>query len=83
MTALQELGKSVTQKELEPYLNFLIRKDRMELAYNTWLQFLPKADLENIDLLTNASFEREPSGLPFDWRLGKGRNALAEIIPLG
>ena len=55
----------------------------MELAYNTWLQFLPKADLENIGLLTNASFEREPSGLPFDWRLGKGKNALAEIIPLG
>ena len=83
MTALQELGKPVTQKEIEPYLNFLISKDRMELAYNTWLQFLPKADLENIGLLTNASFEREPSGLPFDWRLGKGKNALAEIVPLG
>ena len=82
MTALQESGKSVTQKELEPYLNFLIKKDRIELAYNVWLQFLPKADLENIDLLTNASFEREPSGLPFDWRIGKGKNALAEIIPL-
>ena len=82
MTALQESGKSVTQKELEPYLNFLIKKDRMELAYNIWLQFLPKADLGNIDLLTNASFEREPSGLPFDWRIGKGKNALAEIIPL-
>ena len=82
MTALQELGKPLTQKELEPYLNFLISKGRMELAYNTWLQFLPKADVANIGLLTNASFEREPSGLPFDWRLGKGENALAEIIPL-
>ena len=83
MTALQELGKPVAQKELEPYLNFLISKGRMELAYNTWLQFLPKADVENIGLLTNASFEREPSGLAFDWRLGKGKNALAEIIPSG
>ena len=83
MTALQELGKPATQKELEPYLNFLISKGSMELAYNTWLQFLPKADVENIGLLTNASFEREPSGLPFDWRLGKGKNALAEIIPSG
>jgi hypothetical protein len=83
MSTLQDSVKPVTQKEIEPYLNFLISKDRVELAYNTWLQFLPKADLENIGLLTNASFEREPSGLPFDWRFGKGDNALAEIVSLG
>jgi hypothetical protein len=83
MTALQDLGKPLTQKEIEPYLDFLINNGKIELAYNVWLQSLPTTDLENIGLLTNASFEREPSGLPFDWRFGKGNNALAEIVWAG
>ena len=83
MTMLQVLGKPVTQKEIECYLDFLIDKNRIELAYNVWLQFLPKTDLDKIGLLANASFEQEPNGLPFDWRLGKGTNALAEIVSWG
>ena len=81
ISALQGLGKPVTQKEIEPYLNFLISVDKVELAYNAWLQFLPKTDLDDIGLLTNASLERKPSGLPFDWQFAKGDNAIAEIIP--
>src|SRR5712671_5842392 len=82
MTALQDSGKPVSQKEIAPYLNFLISTNRVDFAYNAWLQFLPKGQLESIGLLTNASFETKPSGLPFDWQIGNGVNALAEIVPL-
>ena len=82
MSALHELGKDATQKEIGPYLNYLISADKMELAYNAWLQFLPRTHLEDVGLLANANFEREPSGLPFDWQLQKGVNAIAEIVPL-
>jgi hypothetical protein len=82
MGEMQESGKPLTKEEIKPYLRWLISKGKVELAYNAWLQFLPKSDLEDVGLLTNASFEHEPSGLPFDWRIGKGSNSLAEIIPL-
>ncbi len=83
MTALRDAGKTVSIKELAPYLNFLIETDRVDIAYNAWLQFLTKAQLESIELLTNGRFESKPSGLPFDWEIGPGINAIAEIVPLG
>ena len=49
------------------------------LGYSFFLRLILKISV----LLTNASFEREPSGLPFDWRFGKGKNALAEIVRAG
>ncbi len=82
MTALDESGKPVSQEEIDPYLRFLIGKDRADLAYNAWLRFLPKPQLANMGLLTNANFESAPSGLPFDWQIGSGVNAIAEIVPL-
>ena len=62
----------VSIKELAPYLSFLIRTDRIDVAYNAWLQFLTKSQLEKVELLTNGRFESTPSGLPFDWRIGPG-----------
>ena len=82
MTALEELGKPVSHEEIDPYLRFLIGKERADLAYNAWLQILPRPQLANVGLLTNANFESAPSGLPFDWQIGSGVNAIAEIVPL-
>jgi hypothetical protein len=82
MTALEELGKPASQEEIDPYLRFLIGKDRADLAYNAWLRFLPRPQLANVGLLTNANFESAPSGLPFDWQIGSGVNAITEIVPL-
>ena len=47
------------------------------MAYNAWLQFLPEEQLSNLGLLTNGNFENPPSGLPFDWRMEPGLNAVA------
>ncbi len=82
MTALQNSAKPMSEKEIAPYLNYLIRDGKVDLAYNAWLQFLPRPQLENLGLLTNASFQSKPSGLPFDWDIEPGVNAIAEIVPL-
>jgi hypothetical protein len=82
VAALQGAGKPVSQKEIAPYLDFLISTGRADLAYNAWLQFLPNSQLERVSYLSNADFESKPSGLPFDWRIADGVNATAEIVPL-
>ncbi len=82
MTALRDAGSPVSIKELAPYLSFLIRTDRIDVAYNAWLQFLTTSQLEKVELLTNRRFESPPSGLPFDWEIGPGINATADIVPL-
>ncbi len=82
MMALQESVKPVGDRELAPYLNALIAKNLIDQAYNVWLQFLPKTE-PLPGLITHASFEHEPTGLPFDWQLARGVNSIAEFVPLG
>jgi hypothetical protein len=82
MTALRSAGKPVSDKDLAPYLNFLIGTNRIDAAYNAWLQFLTEAQLEKAEILTNGRFENKPSGLPFDWKIDPGRNAVADFVPL-
>jgi hypothetical protein len=70
-----------TTRELRAYLDFLIGHKFFELGYYTWLQFLPAQELGRIDFITNASFESEPSGLPFDWRIAQGTGVSIDIVP--
>lgn len=79
MIALKDAGKPVAQSELGPYLAFLIGNNLVEQAYNSWLQLLPKEQLAGLGLLTNASFELDPSGLPFDWVIARPLNAVVEL----
>ncbi len=82
LTALRDAGKPVSDKELAAYLNSLISTNRIDAAYNAWLQFLTEAQLEKIELLTNGRFENKPSGLPFDWKIDPGVNAIADFVSL-
>jgi len=82
MIALKESGKPPANKELAPYLNFLIDRNLIDAAYNAWLQFLPRAELDTLGLLTHPDFEQDPSGLPFDWQIARGLNSVAEFVPL-
>ncbi len=83
MMALKASAKPVANKELAPYLNALIAKNHVDQAYNIWLQFPPAAERENPGLITNANFEDKPTGLPFDWQVARGVNAIAEFAALG
>lgn len=79
--ALRDLGSRVESIEIAPYLKNLIANGQPEIAYYTWLQFLPPEELEGLGLLYNADFAKEPSGQPFDWSVSKGRNVVAMFIP--
>ena len=83
MTALRDAGKPASDKEVAPYLKFLISINRVDAAYNAWLQILTPAQLEKVELLTNGRFESKPSGLPFDWWIDPPKNAVADFVPLG
>jgi hypothetical protein len=81
VAALRDSKQPATEKELRPYLYSLISNKRVDLAYNVWLQSLSPSQTENMGLLTNPKFQNKPSGLPFDWAIGGGLNARAEIVP--
>jgi len=83
MVALREAGKPPANKELAPYLNFLISKNSFEAAYNSWLQFLPESEQDRLGLLTHPNFEQDPTGLAFDWQIAQGINSVAEFLTIG
>ncbi len=82
VAALRDTDKPVSQKEITSYLNFLVGINRTDLAYNAWLQLLPESKLSNFGLLANPNFETKPSGVPFDWQIATGVNAIAEFVPM-
>ena len=83
MISLKESSKPPSNRELASYLNFLISKNLIDVAYNAWLRFLPRPELEAVGLLTHSNFEKDPSGLPFDWQIARGVNSAAEFVALG
>lgn len=67
--------------EIDSYLRFLIGHKFYELAYYTWLQFLPAARLRTAGLLFNGNFDVAPSGSPFDWAIRQGSGVSVDIVP--
>jgi hypothetical protein len=65
--------------DLNRYLNFLVQHKMYELAYYTWLQFLPAEEMRNAGLLYNGGFEIAPTGSPFDWIMPQGSGVTVDI----
>ncbi len=79
MLSLKDSAAPPSKGELGRYLRFLIQRKLYELAYYSWLQFLPAYELGRIGYLANPGFETEPSGLPFDWVISQGAGVTVDI----
>lgn len=82
MVELKDAASSPSSLELAPYLSALIAKERVELAYNAWLQLAPHEKLASLNPLNNADFAEDPSGLPFDWSIKRGQNTMVDFVSL-
>ncbi|MEQ1694724.1 MAG: hypothetical protein ABL901_02690, partial [Hyphomicrobiaceae bacterium] len=71
-----------TTPEIHAYLSFLISKGFYELAYDTWLQFLPSEQLGAAGNVFNGRFQFPLSGLAFDWTLAARSGVTVDIVPL-
>lgn len=83
MAALHDSGSELAASELAPYLNALVRENLVPYAHDIWVQLAPEKDRRQATLLNNGAFTHEPSGLPFDWTVQRGMNAMAEFAPVG
>ena len=81
LLSLRDTAAPPTDTEREAYLQALIEHKLYEVAYYSWLQFLPPDQLSKAGRLYNGSFEVPPSGLPFDWVFKKGPGVNIKFAP--
>ena len=83
LLGLKDTRSPPTKSELTIYLNFLVSRGFYEIAYYTWLQFLPPERLAEIGHLYNGSFAYPLTGMPLDWVLRDGSGAMVEVVAHG
>jgi hypothetical protein len=80
--SLKEAGSGVSDSEVAPYLEALIRENLIAYAHDIWLQLSANPKSDEVPLLNNPNFKTSPSGRPFDWAVRRGSNSTVEFAPL-
>jgi hypothetical protein len=81
MKALEGRNSRVAAKYYRPYLQYLVGKKQIPLAYATWLQLQTAEQLKLVGLINNGGFQRDISNAPFGWQIGRSQNALTRFGP--
>lgn len=71
-----------TAAEIKNYLTFLLSKKFYDLAYDTWLQFLPDEQLGAAGNVFNGRFQFPLSGLAFDWNIAARSGVTVDVVLL-
>jgi hypothetical protein len=79
LLSLRKSPRPPSAADVNSYLDFLVQHDMYDLAYYTWLQFLPAEALRTAGLLYNGDFNIAPTGSPFDWRITQGSGVNVDI----
>jgi hypothetical protein len=79
LLSLKNSSTPPTPSELRPYLDFLVQREFYELAYDTWLQFLPPEQLTKVGRLFNGNFQTASLGAPFDWVFSEGQGVTIQL----
>lgn len=79
--ALNIKDQQTSAPELNSLLYTQIKNNRLDVAYATWLMYLPAEKTDMIGFINNGGFDYEPSAAPFDWNISGGKEAKAKIAP--
>jgi hypothetical protein len=82
LLALKDGPTPPKQSEVRSFVHVLASRRDYDLAYSTWLQFLPADDLASMGLLFNGGFTTKVSGFPFDWTITAGAGTLVSFAPV-
>jgi hypothetical protein len=83
IVGLQDSAHPLEAAEIGPYLDRLIGEGQYELSFLTWLRSLPVGESDQLPYVYNGDFELPPTGLPFDWSIGKIDGATTELVDTG
>ena len=80
LAGLAKTAAPTRTAELDPYLEKLVDYGSFQLAFLTWLRFLPPEEAKSVPFVYNGDFEQPVSGLPFDWQFSQVRGADTEVV---
>ena len=77
---LKESANPPSTGELKSYIDVLMAAKLYDLAYNTWLQFLPVEELKVAGFVFDGGFEFPSKGMPFEWKVAQGKGVTSSTI---